>query len=112
MSVAFAVMMTAAAATGFTFHFVVRLVVAVFFVVFLLAALPVVALAMRSSASATHEPHPLLFVTSTKYVGEGGSAWYTCLFLNQNQQMTHVNRGTIFIQIKEKTLAINQKMSA
>ncbi|TGV30756.1 hypothetical protein EN829_035755 [Mesorhizobium sp. M00.F.Ca.ET.186.01.1.1] len=89
MSTAFIVMMvTAATATCFTFHFVVRLVVAMFFVVFLLAALLVVALAMRLSASATHEPHPLLIVTSTKYVGEGALAWYTCLLLSQNQRVS------------------------
>ncbi|WP_157797553.1 hypothetical protein [Brevibacillus agri] len=111
------VMVTAAFTTSFTFRSVVRLVVAMFFVVFPLAALLVVALAMRLSASATHEPHPLLFVTSTKYVGEGASAWYTCLFLRQNQRMSCLKTAqpadrlpAAFVHIrKEKALQTARK---
>lgn len=78
---AVAVTMTMTMASA-TFGFVIWFVIAVFFVVLLLAAFFVVAFfTARLSASATHEPHPLLIGTSTRYVGEWSSAWYMSLVL-------------------------------
>ncbi len=70
-----AMMPTATVATS-ALRFVNRLIVAVFFVVFLFAAFPNMALTVRrSSASATHYSHPLLIGTSTRYVGDEPLAW-------------------------------------
>jgi hypothetical protein len=66
---------TATIATS-ALRFVNRLIVAVFLVVFLLAAFPNVTFTMRRpSASATHYLHPLLIGTSTRYVGDEALAW-------------------------------------